>query len=95
MPLTCPLLLLTHSWQGEVASLSCEPHPGGEVVVSLFEVDHSAAAVASFVEREHEFRFVAVRPQTLGGTHAAAAGKAVGQGAEVDHSTSAVAMTQD
>lgn len=52
---------------GEISSLSCEPCPGHEVVVSLFEVEYSAAAVTAFIEREHEFRFVAVTPFTLDG----------------------------
>ncbi|KAF8058915.1 hypothetical protein HT031_005483 [Scenedesmus sp. PABB004] len=49
----------------EVASLSCEPCPGSELVVSLFDVPFTPAAVAAFIEREHEFRFVAVAPLEL------------------------------
>ena len=55
----------------EVSSLSCEPVGGGgdgqdlEIVVALFEVPFSPAAVAAFIEREHEFKFVAVRPLAL------------------------------
>lgn len=52
---------------GEVSSLSCEPHRGGEVVVALFEVPATPEAVAAFVEREQEFRFTAVAPVTLQG----------------------------
>lgn len=37
------------------------------VVVSLFEVPATAASVKAFIAREHEFRFVAVRPETLDG----------------------------
>jgi hypothetical protein len=39
-----------------VSSLSVEEVPGHEIVVSLFEVEASPAAVAAFIEREHEFR---------------------------------------
>ncbi|KAL4443866.1 hypothetical protein ABPG75_011603 [Micractinium tetrahymenae] len=46
----------------EVSSLSVEEHPGSEIVVSLFEVEATPASVAAFIEREHEFRFVAVEP---------------------------------
>ena len=54
----------------EVSSLSVEEMPegepegeggdGGGIVVSLFEVEATPAAVAAFVEREHEFRCVRV-----------------------------------
>lgn len=40
----------------EVSSLSVEEHEGAEIVVSLFEVGASPAAIAAFIEREHEFR---------------------------------------
>ena len=47
--------------QGEIGSLSCElAHPSSELVVSLFEVPFTPAAVAAFIEREHEFSFRAV-----------------------------------
>lgn len=46
----------------EVSSLSVEEHPDSEIVVSLFEVEATPASVAAFIEREHEFRFVAVEP---------------------------------
>lgn len=52
---------------GEVSSLSCEPFAGGDLVISLFEVPYSDRAVAAFIEREHEFKFVAVQPLTLDG----------------------------
>eukprot|EP00877_Chromochloris_zofingiensis_P014569 jgi/Chrzof1/9366/Cz04g00060.t1 len=52
----------------EMSSLSCEPYAGHEVVVSLFEVPYNPEAVAAFINREHEFRLVAVRPTTLEGT---------------------------
>lgn len=44
----------------EVSSLSVEEHPGSEIVVSLFEVEASPESVAAFIQREHEFRFMAV-----------------------------------
>jgi hypothetical protein len=53
--------------QGEISSLSCEQHPGSELVVSLFEVPFSAESVAAFIAREHEFRFLAVQPYDLTG----------------------------
>jgi hypothetical protein len=53
--------------QGEISSLSCEQHPGSELVVSLFEVPFSADSVAAFIAREHEFRFLAVQPYDLAG----------------------------
>jgi hypothetical protein len=53
--------------QGEISSLSCEPHAGSELVVSLFEVPFNAASVAAFIAREHEFRFLAVQPYDLSG----------------------------
>jgi hypothetical protein len=53
--------------QGEISSLSCEPHSGSELVVSLFEVPYSAGSVAAFIAREHEFRFLAVQPYDLTG----------------------------
>lgn len=52
---------------GEVSSLSCEPWPEGDLVVSLFEVKCTPEAVAAFINREHEFRFIAVQPRTLDG----------------------------
>lgn len=57
-----------HTLQKEMSSLSCEPYAGHEVVVSLFEVPYNPEAVAAFINREHEFRLVAVRPTTLEGT---------------------------
>jgi hypothetical protein len=46
----------------EVASLSVEPAPPGTppLVVSLFEVDADERAAAALVDREHEFRLIAV-----------------------------------
>jgi hypothetical protein len=46
----------------EVASLSVEPAPAGSppLVVSLFEVGATPAEAAALVDREHEFRLVAV-----------------------------------
>lgn len=51
----------------EVASLSCEPSEGSELVVALFEVPASPEAVSAFIEREHEFRFTAVAAYDLAG----------------------------
>ncbi|KXZ49783.1 hypothetical protein GPECTOR_19g234 [Gonium pectorale] len=48
-------------------SSSSSPPPPPSVVVSLFEVPASPSAVAAFIAREHEFRFVAVRPTDLAG----------------------------
>jgi len=54
---------------GEIASLSCEPHDGADTVAALFEVHlGDEQAVKDFVEREHEFRFVAVEAEELDGT---------------------------
>ncbi|KAF6259418.1 hypothetical protein COO60DRAFT_1008858 [Scenedesmus sp. NREL 46B-D3] len=52
---------------GEISSLSCEPHAGSELVVSLFEVPFNTASIAAFIAREHEFRLLAVQPYTLDG----------------------------
>lgn len=41
------------------------------LVVSLFEVPSTPASVAAFLEREHEFRFLAVQPYDLSGKVAA------------------------
>eukprot|EP00873_Tetraselmis_striata_P011088 jgi/Tetstr1/431352/TSEL_021043.t1 len=54
---------------GEISSLSCEAHPEAETVVALFEVHlGDEQAVKDFVEREHEFRFVAVEAEELDGS---------------------------
>jgi len=47
----------------EMSSLSVEPSddPAAEIVVSQFEVSMTDEELDRFVEREHEFRFVAVR----------------------------------
>lgn len=50
---------------GEVSSLSCEPCPGQSIVVAVFEVKVEDGFVQAFIEREHEFRFVAVEPLGL------------------------------
>lgn len=55
------------SVQKEISSLSCEPCPGSELVVSLFEVPYSPSSVAAFIAREHEFKFLAVQPYDLEG----------------------------
>jgi hypothetical protein len=50
---------------GEVSSLSVEEHGGSEIYVTLFEIEATPEAISSFVEREHEFRFMAVRPYAI------------------------------
>ncbi|XP_057957664.1 uncharacterized protein LOC131150750 isoform X3 [Malania oleifera] len=49
----------------EISSLSVEPCEGETLVVTVFEIQRSE--IPSFIEREHEFRFVAVLPETLDG----------------------------
>ena len=44
----------------EMASLSCEPHAGSELVVALMDVPLEEPSWADFVVREHEYQFVAV-----------------------------------
>lgn len=41
------------------------------LVVSLFEVPYTSDNVAAFIQREHEFRFLAVQPYDLAGKAAA------------------------
>ncbi|BBM98375.1 hypothetical protein MPTK1_1g12980 [Marchantia polymorpha subsp. ruderalis] len=49
----------------EMSSLSVEPFPGESIVVTVFEIaEHE---VPLFIEREHEFRFLAVTVHTLEG----------------------------
>eukprot|EP00887_Chlorella_sp_A99_P003921 scaffold11.g3921.t1 len=54
-------------------TLSVEPHEGAETVVTLFEVEATPQAIAAFVDREHEFRFCAVRAAPLDGAGAGGA----------------------
>ncbi|XP_059647414.1 uncharacterized protein LOC132293801 [Cornus florida] len=49
----------------EISSLSVEPCENETLIVTVFEIQQSE--IPSFIEREHEFRFVAVLPQTLDG----------------------------
>lgn len=49
----------------EISSLSVEPCEGEELIVTVFEIQKSE--VPSFLERELEFRFLAVLPETLEG----------------------------
>ncbi|CAD7697545.1 unnamed protein product [Ostreobium quekettii] len=49
---------------GEISSVGVEPCEGKELWVAAFEVAATPQAVKAFIEREHEFRFVAVRPVT-------------------------------
>ncbi|KAJ0978551.1 hypothetical protein J5N97_014025 [Dioscorea zingiberensis] len=50
---------------GEVSSLSVEPCEGEWLVVTVFEIKKEE--VSAFMEREHEFRFLAVFPEDLEG----------------------------
>lgn len=51
---------------GEISSLSVEPCDGECIIVTVFEISRSL--VPAFMEREHEFRFLAVVPEDLNGT---------------------------
>ncbi|CAN4104690.1 unnamed protein product [Withania somnifera] len=49
----------------EISSLSVEPCEGETLIVTIFEIQRSE--IPAFIEREHEFRFLAVIPETLNG----------------------------
>ncbi|XP_019198153.1 PREDICTED: uncharacterized protein LOC109191921 isoform X2 [Ipomoea nil] len=49
----------------EISSLSVEHCEGETLVISKFEIPKSE--IPAFIEREHEFRFLAVTPETLNG----------------------------
>ncbi|KAL6990020.1 hypothetical protein U1Q18_015772 [Sarracenia purpurea var. burkii] len=49
----------------ETSSLSVEPCEGETLIVTVFGIRKSE--IPSFIEREHEFRFLAVLPETLDG----------------------------
>ncbi|KAI5650862.1 hypothetical protein M9H77_36867 [Catharanthus roseus] len=49
----------------EISSLSVEPCEDESLIVTIFEIQRSE--IPSFIEREHEFRFLAVIPETLNG----------------------------
>ncbi|KAH1120551.1 hypothetical protein J1N35_003711 [Gossypium stocksii] len=49
----------------EISSLSVEPCEGETLIVTVFEIQKSE--IPSFMERELEFRFLAVWPETLDG----------------------------
>ncbi|KAI3459246.1 hypothetical protein Pfo_015909 [Paulownia fortunei] len=49
----------------EISSLSVEPCESETLVVTTFEIRRSE--IPSFIEREHEFRFLAVTPETFNG----------------------------
>lgn len=49
----------------EMSSLSVEPCEGETLIISAFEI--SKSEIPAFMEREHEFRFLAVTPETLNG----------------------------
>lgn len=50
---------------GEISSLSVEEHPDSELIVTLFEINATPESIQAFIQREHEFRFVAVTPHKL------------------------------
>ncbi|KAM7280014.1 hypothetical protein ACFE04_007148 [Oxalis oulophora] len=49
----------------EISSLSVEPYQGETLIVTVFEIQKSK--IPAFIERELEFRFLAVIPETLDG----------------------------
>ncbi|XVF38774.1 hypothetical protein REPUB_Repub20aG0131000 [Reevesia pubescens] len=49
----------------EISSLSVEPYEGETLIVTVFEIKKSE--IPAFIERELEFRFLAVLPETLDG----------------------------
>ncbi|GKE27459.1 hypothetical protein Tco_1442843 [Tanacetum coccineum] len=49
----------------EISSLSVEPCEGESLIVTVFEIRRSD--IPSYIEREHEFRFLGVQPETLEG----------------------------
>ncbi|XP_043807194.1 uncharacterized protein LOC110601805 isoform X2 [Manihot esculenta] len=49
----------------EISSLSVEPCEGETLIVTVFEIDKSE--IPAFMERELEFRFLAVVPETIDG----------------------------
>lgn len=51
----------------EMSSLSVEPLTESEILVTMFEIQHTQQSIQAFIQREHEFKFVAVQPQTLQG----------------------------
>ncbi|XP_077218798.1 uncharacterized protein LOC143852989 isoform X2 [Tasmannia lanceolata] len=50
---------------GEISSLSVEACEGETLIITVFEIKKSE--VPSFIEREHEFRFLAVVPEVMNG----------------------------
>lgn len=49
----------------EISSLSVEPCEGETLIITVFEIKKSE--VPSFIEREHEFRFLVVMPEEMNG----------------------------
>lgn len=50
-----------------MSSLSVEPcERGSDTHVALFEIEATPAAVAAFIDREHEFRFGGVQASAWG-----------------------------
>ncbi|KAJ4956195.1 hypothetical protein NE237_012978 [Protea cynaroides] len=56
---------IANSETGEISSLSVEPCEGETLIITVFEIKQ--LGIPSFIEREHEFRFLAVVPETLDG----------------------------
>ena len=51
-----------------MSSLSVEAGADTDtIVVSLFEVRKTEASIAAWIDREHEFRFLAVQPYSMDG----------------------------
>uniref|UniRef100_A0A2P2IYN9 Uncharacterized protein n=1 Tax=Rhizophora mucronata TaxID=61149 RepID=A0A2P2IYN9_RHIMU len=50
----------------EISSLSVEPCESETLIVTVFDIKESE--IPAFIEREHEFRFLAVVPETLDGS---------------------------
>ncbi|KAA8548973.1 hypothetical protein F0562_000657 [Nyssa sinensis] len=60
-----PMLKRSSMDYQEISSLSVEPHEGETIILTVFEIQRSE--IPAFIEREHEFRFLAVFPETLDG----------------------------
>lgn len=58
----------------EMSSLSVEASDDAdaEIIVAVFEMPRTPNAIAAWLDREHEYRFLAVRPYTLNGEPEAA-----------------------
>ncbi|CAL1397310.1 unnamed protein product [Linum trigynum] len=56
---------IANSQTKEISSLSAEPCEGETLIVTVFEIENSE--IPAFMERELEFRFLAVAPESLDG----------------------------